>query len=65
MQEVTSFESLPQVDAEYESAISAYLTEMERLKVEMDERQTRIEASRADIDAMLTTMLADLKVITT
>jgi len=48
-------------NTEYDAVIAGYLSEMENMKAEMDERQKRIESSRAETDAMLTSLLADLK----
>ena len=35
-------------NVDYESAIDCYLMEMERMQTEMDERQKRIEQTRAE-----------------
>lgn len=53
MNNATAFDATPKVDAEYESAIDRYLAEMEKMKIEMDERQTRIDRMRAETEAVL------------
>lgn len=58
MEKTKLFDTVPSVDAEYEAIIDHYLTEMERMKAEMDERQTRIEQMRAETEVML----AELKI---
>ncbi len=58
MKKTTTLDVVPNADAEYEAAIDGYLVEMERMKAEMDERQSRIEQMRAETEIML----AELKV---
>jgi len=58
MEKTTALDTTPKADAEYESAIDRYLAEMERMKDDMDERQSRIGQLQAETEAML----AQLKV---
>ena len=58
MEKTTALDAVPNVDAEYEAAIDRYLTQMEQMKAEMDERQERIQQMRAETEVML----AELKV---
>ena len=58
MEKTDFLDFIPNVDTEYEAAIDRYLTEMERMKAEMDKRQGRI----AQLQAETETILAELKV---
>jgi hypothetical protein len=52
-------------DVDYESAIDRYLMEMERMQTDMDERQKRIEQTRAETELIrvdIKKMLAEMKV---
>ena len=63
MADVTSMQTTPQTDAEYEAAIEQMLSEMKHLRTMMDSDQAEIDrlkvetqALKAETRAMLTTL---------
>lgn len=52
MEKTSALDATPNVDAEYESAFDSYLAEMEQMKQDMDERQSRIEQLQTETEAM-------------
>jgi len=48
----------PSRDAEYEAAIDRYLSEMERMKIQMTEKQQQIERLQSETQAMLAELKA-------
>lgn len=61
MDKTTTLAVTPNTDAEYESAIDRYLSEMKRMKVQMAEKQREIETLRAETDAILKDIMQTLK----
>lgn len=56
MENTIPLTSDPKTEQEYAQAIDEMLAEMNRMKTEMDERQRRMERSRAKIEVLLTAM---------
>lgn len=48
----------PSRDTEYEAAIDRYLSEMERMKIQMTEKQQQIERLQSETQAMLAELKA-------
>ena len=60
MEQTATLNSVPSTKAEYEAAINYYLSEMEYMKVEMDERQQRIEKNHVEIRKQIDQLEASL-----
>ena len=56
MENTIPLNSNPTTEQEYAQAIDEMLAEMGRMKQEMDERQRKIEKSRAKIEFLLSAM---------
>ncbi len=59
MNQTVTLDVTPNIDAEYEAAIDRYLSEMERMKIQMADKQQQIEQLQSETQAML----AELKVV--
>ncbi len=58
MDQTVTLDVTPHIDAEYEAAIDRYLSEMERMKIQMADKQQNIERLQSETQAMLAELKA-------
>ncbi len=59
MDQTVMLDITPNIDSEYEAAIDRYLSEMERMKIQMADKQQQIERLQSETQVML----AELKAV--
>jgi hypothetical protein len=62
MDKMARHETTTLMDEENEVAVDHYITQAKQLAVEMAQRQRRIEQLQAETEAVLQSVLADLKI---
>ncbi len=56
MNELTNTQTMPRADADFEADFDQILVEIARLGEDMNERQTRLEQTQSETQALLTRM---------